>query len=335
MDRKNAERLLSGEPPLPGGEPVTADLDRLLAAAARPLAVDPARAEAGEQAALEAFRAARAEALRAAGEPRRRDDWGVARWRGRLFPPAGHRPARVALAGVLAAGALVGALFVAGTGGFRVPFTDVDSASTQEPEDGTATATAGGPAGSRPAPETDWREPHQELPGAEELCRTYLGEDGGGNGGAGNSGAGNGEGDSSRLDAEGYARLVASAGGERKVDGYCAGMLGAAGSGEPEPGGSADSGSDNANAGSGNAGSGSAGPGGDNANSGGSNADAGSDHANSGGNNANSGGSEANSGGNDGNSGNNGNNGNSGGDPGTGAAGNPGGAGADSAAGGN
>ncbi|MZE78669.1 hypothetical protein GTY57_17160, partial [Streptomyces sp. SID5475] len=69
VNRKKAERLLNREPSGVAGGAAGSELDRLLAAAARPIAGDPERARIHEEAALAAFRAARVPGA-AATEPR-------------------------------------------------------------------------------------------------------------------------------------------------------------------------------------------------------------------------------------------------------------------------
>ncbi|MFJ4277965.1 hypothetical protein [Streptomyces massasporeus] len=153
LDRETAERLLSGEPPgaVEGaGRDQAEHLARTLGAlsATPPLTSDELP---GEAAAMAAFRKARAEradaapALAAIGgsDAAGVSDAGLVRigtprdsGTGTSRPPRWARPARLALAAVLAVGMVGGAALAAGTGALRSPF------GGDEPDPGTSVSAS-------------------------------------------------------------------------------------------------------------------------------------------------------------------------------------------------
>lgn len=290
VDRKSAERLLSQESPDAARVAAGSGLDRLLTAAARPVQVEPARAEAQESAVLEAFRAARAtEAAGAMPAPRRRDDWRARRRSGfaGLVPVTGS--ARLAVGGLLAAGAL-GGVAVAGVAGVvDVPFVHRDAEDPPAVEDGTGApgnTESEQPGGPGPGDgKTDRGAPGTppDGPAAEKLCRVYSGA--GGNAANGPDSKAEDPGNGGRMDRDAYARLVRAAGGKNEVDGYCDRVLAPA---APDKPGKPDAGSTgtNGNANSGNSGDANVNSG---AGSEGANAGTGEDNAGSGGSGAGTG----------------------------------------------
>lgn len=219
LDAATAERLLRGEAI---ESEAAAPLIRLLAAAAGPLAVDPARAEARQAEALAAFRAAREAGRRPRDVTRRGDDWrhrtwwGVRRPRGRAGRPSG--PVRVLTA--LAVVAAVGGITVAtGSGAIPLPFGPAHGpAHPVAPGSGPGEPGGPGPMEPSTAPSAKDSGPRageageSVPPGASEeeqspagLCRAYE----------------RASGDGTAMDATAFQRLVAAAGGRSAVGDYC------------------------------------------------------------------------------------------------------------------
>ncbi|MCW2871258.1 hypothetical protein [Actinacidiphila oryziradicis] len=213
LDDAVVERLLRGEAAGARAEP----LARLLAAAARPSAVDPVR----EEAALTAFRTVHDEDALVAGSriP------GLARLRGRRpgGPRRAVRPAK-ALAGALVATAALGGVAVA-AGALPTPFgggstwpvlTHSAAGSGQHASavpGGTYSAT---PDQDRPAGGTSRGVPSPTpaatvgAVAAGKLCRAYS------------AAKTRGE----EMDDASYQQLKRAAGGRQAMYGYCAGLLG-------------------------------------------------------------------------------------------------------------
>ncbi|MBD0839282.1 hypothetical protein [Streptomyces sp. TRM68416] len=204
------ERLSDGGPPgrrrahpdgtTPSGSRGTggeAALEALLAAAVRGRGVD---AE-GERRAVAAYRAARAAGAHRA-RTRRRDDW----------RPREQRRAPRSLRATLS-------LFLASLtlGGVTVAAIGTTGSSSSDSADGPATPTPSASAADRPGAEAPSDAPgtpaHTERPDTaqdtEAHCRAHERLDGRGN----------------ALEAAAWRRLVEAAGGERKVDAYCAEQL--------------------------------------------------------------------------------------------------------------
>ncbi|MEU1079071.1 hypothetical protein ABZ368_02305 [Streptomyces sp. NPDC005908] len=189
------------------------DTARLEAALAAVLVRDRVDAEA-EQRAVAAFVAARESGAHGA-RTRRRDDWRAPR---RRF---GGRPLRATLAALVAGCALSG-VAVAGIG--------AAGSSTDEPSEEPRPTRSPSATSAPPAPVTPGETPESpaSAPGAadgrsgaerpdtardtEAHCRAYEQVTGRGR----------------ALDAPGWERLVAAAGGEERVGAYCAGRSGAA-----------------------------------------------------------------------------------------------------------
>lgn len=262
LDRETAERLLSGEP-LEAVDGAAPDEAERLAAALRALSASPPLTSEelpGEAAAMAAFRKARAERADTAAAPAA--DGGQARSEvtdaglvrigsprgsgsGEVRRPRRFRPARLALAAVLAVGMAGGAALAAGTGALRAPFgnddphpgSSVSAAATPPgrplvspspsdaaqggatPDDapsGGSTGGAGDPgrdvAGGDPAPKPDSGD-RGERPGDNRrdlasACRDLR--------------------DGKRLDADRRRALRDAAGGSR-VWKYCKGVLSGSG----------------------------------------------------------------------------------------------------------
>ncbi|MER6805165.1 MULTISPECIES: hypothetical protein [Streptomyces] len=207
----------SGHRPVGWDGPVTdrrrvvdaADLEVLLAAALIRDSVDAA----AEQRAVAAFRAAR-EAGAHRARTRRRDDWRPRRWR------LGSHSVKAVLS-VLLGGLTLGGVAVAGIGGTG-PATDGPArddrrthASPGAP--GPSTGESAGPGSAAVPAEPDRPAAVRD---AEAHCRAYERVQGRG----------------TALDAAVWKRLTAAAGGEAKVDAYCAGQLERA-TAEARPGG--------------------------------------------------------------------------------------------------
>ncbi len=222
---RDAERLLDGRG-TGSGDPATADLARLLSAAAGPL---PGRPE-DEAAALAAFRAAVAD--RSAPE-------GAAAGPAPVRPPAAaaarRRSLKVVIGGVVAAFALSGVALAAQTGALPHPFGHHPAPST------TRTGTGGSSTGaSRPAPGTSGApaspsasdtpsgaSPGTSAPGpsaseknhgsgTKGLCQAYE----------------NAAEMGKTLDSSAQERLARAAGGADQVASYCARLIGPTDSGE-------------------------------------------------------------------------------------------------------
>ncbi|MBM9508875.1 hypothetical protein [Actinacidiphila acididurans] len=214
----DAERLLSGQAP-GGADDELAGLVRLLVAAGEPL---PCRAE-DELAVLDAFRQ-----VSAAGRP------GDARRRGAaplLAPQRSRRQVKALVGGVAAAFTLSGVAIAAQTGALPHPFhsggtphrrpappvTVSDTAPGANRPAGTAGPAAGSPAGRNPAAPTHPAHPTHPVTGSHAdtdnhgLCESYTQA----------AKQGHQASVSIRL------RLSQAAGGEAKVDSYCAAVIGA------------------------------------------------------------------------------------------------------------
>ncbi|GAB2723499.1 hypothetical protein [Streptomyces bullii] len=193
-----------------------AALEALLAATLRGGAVDAQ----GEQRAVAAFRAARAAGTHRT-RTRRRDDWRPrTRWRaGRSMKTA----LSVALASLALGGVAVAGIGAVGSGdeGARDDRqgTRPSAGAPEQPQAGASAApsVAGTAPADRPGTAQD----------TEAHCRAYEQVEGRGK----------------ALDATAWERLVAAAGGERRVAAYCARALEEAAAGGP----GADSGADKAN----------------------------------------------------------------------------------------
>jgi hypothetical protein len=220
LDAAIAERLLRGATDPDPADKRTAVLAGLLAAASAPAALDPVR----EEAAVAAFRSARDEGALAAGVRRRSraDDWRRPRGLRHVARSAkavtGVLFATAALGGVAVAAA-VGALPTSlgggapgpvpvhsgGSGhrsGSAAPGGSTSSAPDRERPAGGASRGVAGGTPSGPADTPDYRA----------LCRAYANHDG-----------------------KGFEKLRSVAGGGRhQVRRYCAGLLGANGSGDPQ-----------------------------------------------------------------------------------------------------
>ncbi|GAP49379.1 hypothetical protein [Streptomyces azureus] len=262
LDRETAERLLSGEP-LEAVDGAAPDEAERLAAALRALSVSPPPTSEelpGEAAAMAAFRKARAERADTGAAPAA--DGGQARTEvadaglvriatprgsgsGDVRRPRWARPARLALAAVLAVGMAGGAALAAGTGALRAPFGNDDphpgssvSAAATPPErplvspsptdaaqggstpddapSGGSTGGAGDPgrdvAGDDPAPKPDSGDrgdhPGDSRGKIASACRDLR--------------------DGKRLDADRRRALRDAAGGSRLWK-YCKGVLSGSG----------------------------------------------------------------------------------------------------------
>ncbi|MFF5977658.1 hypothetical protein ACFY78_02270 [Streptomyces olindensis] len=198
LDRETAERLLSGEPPeaVDGAHRGEAErLARTLGALSGP---PPLTSEElpGEAAAMAAFRKARAERADAGAAPAAGGgqasgevaDTGLVRigapgdpGSGEVRRPSWARPARLALAAVLAVGMVGGVAVAAGTGVLRTPF------GGEEPHPGASVSTGVTPY-ERPLVSPSPSEPPQG--GATPDDGTRDGTSAGGSGGSGGSGRG-------------------------------------------------------------------------------------------------------------------------------------------------
>jgi hypothetical protein len=213
LDATATERLLSGEPVARGADGRVSDLDRVLRAAAEPLAGDPEH----ERAALAAFRQTVA-ARPAVAEDRPR----------RTRCPRRTLPVRAVIAGVAAVFAVSGVAIAAQTGALPSPFrTATHAPRPQHPSAAPASrTTAPGTNGPRtappsshpshPAPSTPPAKP--AAPGLKGLCQAHT------------KPARHGK----PLDAHSRARLERAAGGPSHVAAYCAHLLGTDDKGAPE-----------------------------------------------------------------------------------------------------
>lgn len=220
----DAERLLSGQ--VPGGaDDDLAGLVRLLVAAGEPL---PCRAE-DELAVLDAFRQVRGAAASRPGDTRRR---GAAPL---LAPQRTRRQVKALVGGVAAAFTLSGVAIAAQTGALPHPFhsggaphrrpappvsvtgTAPGTSPGANRPAGTAGPAAGSPAGRNPAAPTHPAYPAHPVTGSHSdpdnrrLCESYTQA----------ARQGHQASVSIRL------RLSLAAGGDAKVDSYCAAVIGA------------------------------------------------------------------------------------------------------------
>ncbi|MFI9153967.1 hypothetical protein [Streptomyces sp. NPDC053367] len=203
------ERLDGGTTPdpaaaRPGHGEGTAALEEYLAVALR--RVEPG--SEGERRALAAYRAARQSGARRA-RTRRRDDW-------RPREARAGRPLRTTLA-VLLAGLTLGGVAYAAVGGTDDSPEDTGGRPAAPaggvPSDGTPSGTApsaGAAPGDRPGTPATGSGPSGGPPTAEDTdearCRAYAEVEGRGE----------------ALEATAWERLVKAAGGEKRVDAYCA-----------------------------------------------------------------------------------------------------------------
>jgi hypothetical protein len=259
LDRETAERLLSGEPPEAVDRASRAEAERLAAALRALSAAPPPTSEElpGEAAAMAAFRKARAEradtgAAPAADGGRARSevaDAGLVRigtsrgsGSGDVRRPRRARPARLALAAVLAVGMAGGAALVAGTGALRAPF------GNDEPQPGSSVSAAVTPperpivspspsdaaqGGSTPDDNPSGGDPGRDVAGGDPAQKPGSGD----RGDQGDSSGGSRREiasacrdlrDGKRLDADRRRALRDAAGGSR-VWKYCKGVLSGSG----------------------------------------------------------------------------------------------------------
>ncbi|MFE9772570.1 hypothetical protein ACFYOV_12990 [Streptomyces sp. NPDC005931] len=194
----SGSRAAGHDAPAPGGHRSVdaADLEVLLATALIRDGVDAA----AEQRAVAAFRAAREAGAYARASTRRRDDW----------RPRGRRLGRYSVKAVVSV--LLGGLTLSGV---AVAAIGAAGSSTDTPgDDGRSThASSGASAGTSPgtpgAGSGSGSERSAAARDAEALCRAYELVEGRGR----------------ALDATVWKRLVSVAGGEKKVDAYCAEQL--------------------------------------------------------------------------------------------------------------
>ncbi|MFI6852061.1 hypothetical protein [Streptomyces sp. NPDC050416] len=263
LDRETAERLLSGEPPEAVDGAARGEAERLAAALRALAAATPPTSDElpGEAAAMAAFRKARAERADSAAAPaadggragaevadaglvrigtsRRSGSGGVRR-------PRRVRPARLALAAVLAVGMAGGAALVAGTGALNAPF------GNDEPQPGSSVSAAVTPperplVSPSPSDAAQGGSTLEGKPSGGDSGRDVAGDDPSRTPGSGDRGEredshGDSRGDSrreiaaacrdlrdgKRLDADRRRALRDAAGGSR-VWKYCRGVLSGSG----------------------------------------------------------------------------------------------------------
>lgn len=259
LDRKTAERLLSGEPPEAVDGASRAEAERLAAALRALSAAPPPTSDElpGEAAAMAAFRKARAERADTAAAPAA--DGGRARTEAadaglvRIGTPRGSgsgdvrrprwaRPARLALAASLAVGMAGGAALVAGTGALKAPF------GNDEPRPGSSVSAAVTPperplVSPSPSDAAQGGSTPDDNPSGGDPGRNVAGDDPAQQPGSGDRGErGDSHGDSrkklaaacrdlrdgKRLDADRRRALRDAAGGSR-VWKYCKGVLSGSG----------------------------------------------------------------------------------------------------------
>ncbi|MYS92459.1 MULTISPECIES: hypothetical protein [Streptomyces] len=261
LDRETAERLLSGEPPEAVDGAARGEAERLAAALRALSAAPPLTSEElpGEAAAMAAFRKARAERADTAAAPAadggragtETADAGLVRigtprgsGSGDVRRPRWARPARLALAAVLAVGMTGGAALVAGTGALRAPF------GNDEPQPGSSVSAAVTPperplVSPSPSDAVQGGSTPDDNPGGGDPGRDAAGDDPAPKPGSGDRGdRGDSSGDSrrgiaaacrdlrdgKRLDADRRRALRDAAGGSR-VWKYCNGVLSGSGAG--------------------------------------------------------------------------------------------------------
>lgn len=265
LDRETAERLLNGEPPEAVDGAARGEAERLAAALRALSATPPPTSEElpGEAAAMAAFRKTRAEradtrAATAADGGRavaEAADAGLVRigtprgsGSGEVRRPRRARPARLALAAVLAVGMAGGAALVAGTGALKAPF------GNDEPRPGSSVSAAVTPperplvspspsdavqGGSTPDDNPSGGDPGRDVAGDDPAPKPGSGDkdDRGERGERGDSSGDSRRGiasacrdlrDGKRLDADRRRALRDAAGGSR-VWKYCKGVLSGSG----------------------------------------------------------------------------------------------------------
>ncbi|MFF8232959.1 hypothetical protein [Streptomyces caelestis] len=254
LDPETAERLLSGEPLEAAGGATPGEAERLAAALRALSAAPPPTSEElpGEAAAMAAFRKARAERADTGAAPAADGgqagpgvtDAGLVR----IGTPRGSgsgdvrrsrrtRPARLALAAVLAVGMVGGTALVAGTGALRAPFGNDDphpgssvSAAATPPERPLVSPSPSDSVQGGATPDDD------PSGGGDDSGRDVAGDDPSPDPGSGDRGDRPGDSrrdiasacrdlrDGKRLDADRRRALRDAAGGSR-VWKYCKGVL--------------------------------------------------------------------------------------------------------------